>query len=104
MMVKDHTEFMQQLQKFAGNQGSSGTREGAGLSVNTPGAAVNVGRPGAGDQQLDFMAIKSQIGQRCVELIREDWKDKEGRDFDRCYIRQQLGSHVDMKEAFQLLS
>jgi predicted outer membrane protein len=104
-MVQDHNQFMQQLERFAvaGNQS-----ENMGVGQPPAGAmqqqaAGNTDRSltGAmtqpmGGQSLNFVQLKQQIGQKCLQMTERDLDQKEGSQFDKCYIGQQIGAHVEV--------
>ena len=79
-MVKDHTNFEQKLNRWtqAGNQQQSA-------------------------QGTDFVAIKRQIDQHLLDLVRKDLEDKQGTQFDKCYIGSQIGEHMQMLAALEVL-
>ena len=72
-MVKDHTDFMQKLEKFASSN--------AGSTVG---------------QGLNFVQMKQQIGQKLLELQQRDLDEKQGSQFDKCYIGGQIGAHMQV--------
>jgi len=105
-MVYDHTQFMQQLQRFAGTQGQNGN-----LGANAQSASAAVQQQGAGNpdralpgaviqpmggQGLNFVALKQEIGQKCLQMTQGDLEKKNASQFDKCYIGQQIGAHVEV--------
>ncbi len=103
MMVKDHTDFMQQLEKFARTQGQSanaGTNMPPATGVQQQ-AAGNTDRalPGAmtqpmGGENLNLVQLKQEIGQKILQMTQQDLEQKSGSEFDKCYIGGQVGAHV----------
>src|SRR5262249_29877422 len=100
MMVKDHTDFLQKLEKFAGNSANRmETRSDirSGTSAQAGGVQPGIERTGAQEMaghQLDFVALHQQIGEKCLEMTKKDLEQKEGDEFDKCYIGAQIGMHT----------
>ncbi|HEY2883050.1 MAG TPA: DUF4142 domain-containing protein [Pirellulales bacterium] len=114
-MVKDHTDFMQQLEKFAGPHAGSSTASTAATTgrpnnnsaIPTPGATD---RPVAGattqpmgSQELNFVQLKQQIGQKLLEMQKKDLEEKEGSQFDKCYIGGQIGAHMEVLATLEVV-
>jgi len=99
-LIQDHTQFLQQLARFAGNQ--------PGMADGQPGAArpnERTGQPGQPAQsggamaqaqggQPNFLALKQQIGQKALELTKNELEKKDGVEFDKCFVGDQIGSHI----------
>jgi predicted outer membrane protein len=101
-MVHDHTQFMQQLERFAGNGNLGANAQSANVAVQQQ-AAGNTDRalPGSvtqpmGGQGLNFVALKQEIGQKCLQMTQGDLTKKSASQFDKCYIGQQIGAHVEV--------
>jgi predicted outer membrane protein len=113
-MVKDHTDFMQQLERFAGagddrsiSPAGGRTKDEIAVQPATPGATDRA-LPGAtaqpiGSQGLNFVALKQQIGQKCLELVQRDLEEKEGSQFDKCYIGGQIGEHMHVLATLEVV-
>lgn len=114
-MVKDHTDFMQQLEKFAG---TGGERANSRIDIRTSGAeaatqtspqgttdrapAGTIAQP-MGSQPLDFVALKQQIGQKCLDMEKHVLEEKEGSQFDKCYIGGQIGAHMHVLATLEVV-
>jgi len=88
-MVRDHTPGCQQMQRLAGSL-----------------VEDNVGQPRAGTAPgggLDFIAIHKEIGQQCLKSIKEELSSKQGIDFDKCFIGQQIGAHLKVVDMLTVL-
>jgi predicted outer membrane protein len=81
MMVRDHSQTLQQLARFGGQP--------------TP-ATDN-------RQGFDFLTAKRQIADQCVAAARKDWDAKKDRDADICYMGHQIVGHEDMLHTQQVL-
>lgn len=70
----------------------------AGLMLGAAGGqAPQQGRSAAtaGNQSPELELAKS-IKQQCLELTQKEMEGKQGAEFDKCYIGQQIGAHVGM--------
>jgi predicted outer membrane protein len=101
-LVQDHTQFLQQLARFAGNQpGAAGGQPGEARTYERTGQPGQpaAGQPGAAmaamqGGQPNFLALKQQIGKRALELTKNELEKKEGVEFDKCFVGEQIGSHI----------
>ena len=107
-LIQDHTQFLQQLARFAGNQpGAMGGQPGEQRTERQPGQPGQPGQYGQGGQpgqpgamaqaqggQPNFLAIKQQVSQKALELTKNELEKKEGVEFDRCFVAQQIGAHI----------
>jgi putative membrane protein len=73
-MVKDHTDFLQKLEKFAANDN----------------------RSSSSGQKLNFVQMKQQVGQKLLDMQRKELDEKQGSQFDKCYIGSQIGAHMEV--------
>ena len=102
-LIQDHTQFLQQLARFAGNQPfMAGGQPGEARAYERPGQPgqpAAAGQPGgamaaAQGGQPNFLALKQQIGQKALELTKNELEKKEGVQFDQCFVGQQIGNHI----------
>jgi predicted outer membrane protein len=105
-MVQDHTQFMKQLEQFAGaqdgnaNMNATGPLQGAGSTDRAvPGAMMQP----MGGQALNFVALKQEIGKKCLEMTEREMQQKEGSQFDKCYIGQQIGAHMQVLATLEVV-
>lgn len=87
-MVKDHTDFMQKLERFAAGQEQNAAQANPAMQNMT-----SATQP-MGNQPLNLAALKQQIGQKCLEMTQRELEQRDGAQFDLCYIGQQVGAHV----------
>jgi putative membrane protein len=90
-MVDEHTQFGLKLQPFAGPKVVDDA------TARKPVAAVSLAT-------FDHKALVRDLGKKCLESSTKMLGDKTGAEFDRCYMRMQVGAHVqvtDMLEVFQ---
>ncbi len=98
-MVKDHSDFLQQVERFAGNRSGQTGLTGATAAHSAPdrsampGAAATSTQP-AGGQELNWASIQEQIDQRSNDMLQKDLSEKDGSQFDKCYIGSQIPVHM----------
>jgi predicted outer membrane protein len=119
MMVKDHTQLLQQLKQInpeievadtAGQQLGQAARQ-PGQTAREPGQAEQQRlqqqaqqeqqRPGrsqlaTGGAEDQLMEIGKRASERKVELTKAYLQDKQGQEFDKCYIGWQIAAHIGM--------
>lgn len=118
MLISDHTQMLRKLQQFAGNTGFQ-----VGSAQATPSASDQVAanqndlQTRGGNVQrsnspampnmragLDFMALKQELAAKCLQSHRQELSQKQGAEFDQCYIGMQIAAHMhalDTMEVFQ---
>jgi predicted outer membrane protein len=88
-MISEHTPGCQEMQRLAG-QLASDTRE------QQP-------QRGAAGGQLDWVSIHKEIGQQCLNSVKKELSSKQGNDFDKCFMGQQIGAHMMVVDALKVL-
>src|SRR4029077_11478073 len=96
-MVKDHTDMVQKLERFAGAQ-----RGIPATSMENRTAATGTLTAPA-DHRIDFVALHRQIGQRFLELAQRGLEEKEGGQFDKCYLGQPIGDHMHVFATLEVI-
>jgi predicted outer membrane protein len=104
-MVQDHTQFMQELEKFAGQQGATnesrvgenrtGPETGA-TTATTDRVPTGSTTQAMGNEHINIVQLKQEIGQKCLEMARQDLDQKQGTEFDKCYIGSQIPMHMEV--------
>jgi predicted outer membrane protein len=110
MLAKDHSQLVQKLEPLAGEQ-SAARRPGLNEPARTPDATGQIdasARPGqdpAGqnDALHQLAALEKQIGERCKQNLREELQQKEGAEFDKCYVGSQIAGHMDSVAKLEVL-
>jgi len=122
-LVKDHQQVVQKLQQFAGTQGtaqpansrldlnaSTGTDQttigATGLPATTaPGAATANTNAATRDSGVlsQLAGIEQKINERCQQALREELQQKSGAEFDQCYLGAQVGGHMHMLAALEVI-
>ncbi|HVA47197.1 MAG TPA: DUF4142 domain-containing protein [Pirellulales bacterium] len=90
-LIDDHARTVEQLQRFTG-MGRPGPQD----------YAANRGLQPAGG--LNIIRLKQQLGQQCVASAQHELEEKEGEEFDKCYIGMQLGMHHEMLTSLKVFS
>jgi predicted outer membrane protein len=128
-MVQDHQQLAQKLQQLPSFQVAalrSAQRPGADGqfdaqrqptdTARTPGTqpapganrlenqAVTADRPAGQNWALhNLLQIDRQITDRCMQMVREELESKSGPEFDKCYLGSQIGNHVQMLAALEVI-
>jgi len=84
-MVKEHTPGAQEMQRLAGN-----------LASHTQPQRTS-------DGGLDWIAVKNQIGQQCLNTVKQELSQKSGAEFDQCFMGQQIGAHLKVVDELKVL-
>lgn len=118
MMIEEHQQAVSKLQQavpqlaslnlqLKGAQGAGARSAGAerAAATSTTGetatdqtASATSGQRGAasaqGDQQM--LELGRAIKEECLALTQAELGRKQGADFDKCYMAQQVGAHIGM--------
>ena len=124
MMVQDHQQVVQKLQPLAGMHGARTDASSQFDAQRQPADTTRLpGSPGAGQPDRDtdrnlttdrasgkqnpalneVAQIERQITDRYFEAVREDLQQKQGADFDKCYLATQIGGHMHMLAALEVI-
>jgi predicted outer membrane protein len=116
-LIKDHSEMLTRLQKFAGGAGAEGrpraaANDAAGAqatrpAADQPGAAERPSdRARAGGAQrggaINFVALKRELGQQCLQSARKELESKEGQEFDMCYTTMMIVKHMQALDTLKV--
>lgn len=98
-LIQDHTQFLQQLARFTGRQpGMAGGQPGEARTTERQPGQPGAAQPGAMAQaqggEPNFLAIKQQVSQKALELTKKELEKKEGLEFDKCFVGDQIGAHI----------
>jgi hypothetical protein len=80
------------MRQLAGNLVSETPRQRTG-----PG-----GRAGA-DGGLDFISLKQELGEKCLESIKKELSAKQSNEFDQCFMTHQAMAHQKMVDELTVL-
>jgi predicted outer membrane protein len=114
-LVKDHNQFLAQLEKHGAQRVAfSLDREGRRADAAAP---AKPREPGAADQSntaeqrtaftqdgnLDFINLKRQMAEKCIENAHQGWSEKKGNEADMCFVGSQAVQHQQMINALEVL-
>jgi len=78
------------------------------LDRSTTAALASAGAAGAthnGNAALgQLAAIEEKINERCAQAFREELSQKSGAEFDECFVGAQIGGHMHMLAALEVIS
>lgn len=120
MMMKEHQEFIEKLEKFGGTDlrsrlaaaGQAGQNAVNGDRTAPDAAqtetAPRANRPegsavAAGEHGAKFMQIKREIADECRSSTQRELSSKSGIEFDKCYVGMQIGAHMYMVDSLKVL-
>jgi predicted outer membrane protein len=114
MMVKDHTQLQQQLEKFGaspvrlGEQRERRELSNARTEAVTPPQTQS--QPQAQEQfvadhhaGLNFLEVQREIAERCVATAQRELNDKKGTERDECFVGMQIAVHQQMIDTQKVL-
>jgi len=120
MMAQEHQQAVTKIQQAApqvasmnlqltsqGGDASGGARNANASNQATSAGAANhrtAASGAAGAQHDQMVQLAREVKQKCLELTTADLGQKQGADFDKCYMGQQLVAHTQMLahlQAFQ---
>jgi predicted outer membrane protein len=117
MMIKDHGNFLKELQAVAGPEHRQLTLQGqpaadAETAQNAQDNATETSgeqprarrsaRPAEIDETagaaggLDFLTLKQELAEQCLQSTRAELEKKSGAEFDQCYMFGQVMAHMGM--------
>lgn len=122
-VIQDHQEFLKKLERFAPdavreNSLAEGDQPAANEGgVRTAGGAAVPVRPGRAIQQtaaaeprgtragasIDFVQLHREIAAQCLSDSKKMLGEKEGAEFDACFVGQQIGVHAAMQSKLTVL-
>jgi predicted outer membrane protein len=120
MLVQDHSKFIQKLQPVAGAQtGATRTEAGAGVDAATGersqpaagrepagqnAAELTATNRAGGNSAIDqLLALEKQIVERSTMAAKDDLQQKQGAEFDKCFVGAQIVGHTKMLAALEVL-
>jgi predicted outer membrane protein len=53
---------------------------------------------------LNLVRLKQQLGQQCLASAQHELEQKEGEEFDKCYIGMQIVMHMQMLDTLKVFS
>jgi predicted outer membrane protein len=96
---------------FGGAQGTNEQQPavgGQGGDAAAPGARVTSGRSDGShmghDAARQFLQVEKEVHQQCLQSKTRELSQKEGAQFDRCYMNSQVGAHMKMADELTVYS
>jgi len=83
----------------AGQPGATSSQP-AGVGAPPPAAQS----PQNGEGKLDWAALKEELGQQCLRTAKDELGQKQGTEFDKCYIGMQIGAHKHAYDTMMVFS
>lgn len=116
MMIEDHGQFGQKLAIFSGpmtgTEGrNDGTRTGGtdgkndgGTRQPNPGESKGGagGDPRNSGMPLDTANLVRELGRKCLESAKQALSEKQGSDFDKCYMHMQVMAHQKVADSIEV--
>ena len=79
-----------------GNGNAAATTNDSGIRQVSAEEPVAGQSPNANDHDQRMVQMARQIKQECLNLTQQELSSKEGVEFDKAYIGQQVGAHLNM--------
>ena len=113
-MIKDHQKSLADLKAFGAEEVALRAQPEAApqrTARREPGAARAERAPQAGTQRtgarevegLDFLDVKRQIAEKCIQGAEKQWSEHRGVEADKCFVGQQLVLHQQLIDAQEVL-
>lgn len=83
-------------------QGAAAQRRPAG-TPGAPGGTEAATRSGATLPAHALLSIKEEIADECLATARRELDQKDGEEFDHCYVGMQIALHMYMVDAMKVL-
>jgi putative membrane protein len=91
-VVQDHRQLAQRLSQLTSSRATTST-QGTQAAMAGNNAALN-----------QLLQIDRQITDKCVSMAEEKLGEKSGAEFDKCYVTSQIGGHMQMLAALDVIS
>jgi len=81
------------------------TRSGAGTTDRDTAESLTAshGAANGNDALMQVAQIEEKINDRCKQALREELQQKSGAEFDACYLGAQVGGHMHMLAALEVI-
>jgi predicted outer membrane protein len=85
------------------NAAGAQVRVRPGDTLNTTGAVGQEGRSQAGGAR-QFVQMQKEVAAQCLQSMTRELSQKEGAQFDRCYMNSQVVAHMMMADELTVYS
>jgi predicted outer membrane protein len=105
MMIQNHEQAVAKLTRVVPElaREAASLREGQGdqssrQNETLPGTSspASIGQAGAAAAGNQVFALQKRVTQECLQLTQQELGQKQGADFDKCYMASQVGAHIGM--------
>jgi len=104
-MINDHRQLVERLQQLTSLGQASAVQAGAAQSsAQTQATASQRPSNGANQQYARLLELDSQITDQCGQLMQQKLGEKSGAEFDKCFVAAQIGNHIHMLAALEVIS
>ena len=109
-MIDDHRQLVEKLQQLtAMDQAGAAVRASTNPSAQptpgqTPGQPAPNSSLGANQQFAQLLDLDRKITDQCGQIMQQKLADKTGVEFDRCFVGSQIGNHIHMLAALEVIS
>lgn len=93
----------QQPQRTRGESGSQPSTQPSTSRSSASGlTGSTAGQSGQNAGQVNWISLKQQLAERHLESLRSAFENKQGAEFDKAYMTQQVMQHMVMLDELQL--
>ena len=93
----------QQSRRPGGESGSQPTTQSSSSQSSASGlTGSTAGQSGQNAGQVNWLSLKQQLVERHLESLRAAFENKQGAEFDKAYMTQQVMQHMVMLDELQL--
>jgi predicted outer membrane protein len=102
-MINDHRQLVEKLQQLTSmdqaGAAQASTRQPAGAVAAQPRAAL-----ASNQQYAQLLELDRKITDQCGQLMQQKLGEKQGAEFDKCFMAAQVGNHIHMLAALEVIS
>ena len=102
-LIDDHRQMLVNLRPFETNGSVSG-KSAAGSKDDASRPNQDASRAAKSLSDFDHVGLIQELGDQCLETSRRELDQKQGPEFDRCFVGMAIGQHMgtnDMLTVFQ---
>lgn len=105
-LIDDHSKMVEKLEQFAGTRRRTRGNDNRTATNRRPQTATAeyAGGQGRSSAGLNFVRLKQQLGQQCLASSKQELEQKDGNEFDECYIGMQIAKHMEMIDTLKVFS
>jgi predicted outer membrane protein len=108
MLIEDHQTAIQRLQRVAGNPqqdrsirpagftGQEGGQQSSASNQPQAGGAARSTMSSDNSALRELATIDRQVAERSQQALREKLQEKQGAEFDQCFVGSQIFGHMHM--------